>query len=74
MIHSRARRSLRLEHGKCYVNPQGDIVKIRKEKWDCYFMAFSLSGTFMGMYDDDGSTIEGLPKLHDLIQEYENKS
>jgi hypothetical protein len=31
-------------------------------------MGYAENGTFLGKYDDDGTTVEGLPELHDLVE------
>lgn len=59
---------MQLKHGQTYLSRDGTKILIKKEKWDCWFMGYSVSnGVFMGKYNDDGSTVEGLPHLHDLL-------
>jgi hypothetical protein len=61
---------MKLEHSKIYLNGEGSKVSIRKEKWDCWFVGHSiLNGAFMGYYTDDGRSIDGEPRLADLISE-----
>jgi hypothetical protein len=53
--------------GNVYYTKHGDRVTIKKERWDCFFMAYSDNGTFYGKYDDYGRTFGGLHELHDLV-------
>lgn len=57
-----------LKHGRKYITKNGTVTLIKKEKWDCWFMGYAENGTFLGKYDDDGTTVEGLPELHDLVE------
>jgi hypothetical protein len=60
---------MKLEANKIYETVQGDKVLIKKELWDCWFMAYSVNnGVFMGRYEDNGGTVEGLHELHDIVR------
>jgi hypothetical protein len=60
---------MKLEHGKTYLNGQGTPVKIRKERWDCYFVGHSVKGVFMGYYLENGTSIDGEPRWANLVKE-----
>lgn len=61
---------MKIQHGKIYLNGEGSKIRIRKEKWDAWHMGFSVSnGIFMGKYDENGKSWEGVPEKANLISE-----
>lgn len=49
---------VKLNHGQTYINGEGSLIKIRKEKWDHSFVGLSETGVFMGYYTEGGTSFE----------------
>lgn len=61
---------MKIKYGKIYVDGRDNRVQVIKSKTDLYWRGYELErGTYMGAYNEDGTSHDGMGYKDNLIYE-----